>query len=664
MAKAMHIARDSVVATEEATANRQYQYGTTGVGMMGGCCMCSAVHPQSLFRFYWDCVILLLIGYTCVVLPLAMAEFGFMDGLGWVVIEQVVNFVFFLDLILNAHTGYVDDATRTLIMDVRLTRTHYLRTWCLLDLLATLPGELLVYVASGAQWTGGQRFLLRCLRFFRVSRLFRLFRLLKRLEINSGLPTASKTGVKFCAVVFVCSHWYCCAWFLIGSTQHQSDGNETNTLNVVPDVYHPNGYGPKNWIDHQHMKGESSLDQYIASLYWSLSTMSTIAYGDITPRSSSERIFAMFVMVTGTSVYAYGVASVVTLATGANETEREFMRQKDELNMFMRQMHMPSELRSQLREYFMHYQAALMTFNEKHLLHQLSPHLQARVTNLANAGLIRQVPFFAQQEERCITAVMLALQPHLFVPDEVICHMGEVGTEMYILKSGEVLVFVLGPQNEMMEIATLRKGNFFGEMAIFRGSGATRGAYIKALMYSIVYSISGEAIRALARRYDSLQGAIQAVADSRASELSSMGGAPMEELAQSFSTRASEPAPSSRRRRSLPGVEPDAADRPRKRSTLLDHIDLKRDGEMLKVDPTHQLKQVLSQSAQVLKQSSEAQEQASEGFDRLSRVEEQMGQMAAILRKLMAGAELSRVEMREVKDAVNEAFESMPNEDK
>jgi hypothetical protein len=32
-----------------------------------------------------------------------------------------------------------------------------------------------------------------------------------------------------------------------------------------------------------------------------------------------------------------------------------------------------------------------MTFNERRLLHQLSPHLQARVTNLANAGLIRQV---------------------------------------------------------------------------------------------------------------------------------------------------------------------------------------------------------------------------------------------------------------------------------
>ena len=37
-----------------------------------------------------------------------------------------------------------------------------------------------------------------------------------------------------------------------------------------------------------------------------------------------------------------------------------------------------------------------------------------------------QVPFFRTQEERCITNVMLQMQPHLFVPDEMICHAGEV----------------------------------------------------------------------------------------------------------------------------------------------------------------------------------------------------------------------------------------------
>ena len=106
------------------------------------------------------------------------------------------------------------------------------------------------------------------------------------------------------------------------------------------------------------------------------------------------------------------------------------MRQKDELNRYMKQMHMPSELKHSLREYFMHFHAAMLTFNERALLGLLSPHLQARVTNLANAGLIRKVPFFQDSDERCITAVMLALKPNLFVPEEIICYVGELGTEM------------------------------------------------------------------------------------------------------------------------------------------------------------------------------------------------------------------------------------------
>ena len=59
--------------------------------------------------------------------------------------------------------------------------------------------------------------------------------------------------------------------------------------------------------------------------------MSTIAYGDITPVNSWERVFTCFVMVTGTSIYAYGITSVVSMATGANQAERQFTQKKDEV---------------------------------------------------------------------------------------------------------------------------------------------------------------------------------------------------------------------------------------------------------------------------------------------------------------------------------------------
>ena len=518
--------RDAVANTETEANHSAMAFGD------GISCTTWALHPQSVVRYYWDCFILLLMVYTCIVLPLSIAEFDFMEGMAWDVLEQLINVIFLVDLIINMHTGYVDEQTRTLIMDARLTRVHYAKSWLLPDLLATVPAEFIVRQSLGpagvATLNTGQRFLIRCLRLLRVLRLMRLRRILQRLEIKSGLQTSTKTAIKFCAVVFLCSHWYCCAWFLLGSTlATNKPGSATLGSASTTNISSAEKDFSNTWLQQHDLYLETSVDQYVAALYWSLSTMSTIAYGDITPMSSVERIFSCFVMVTGTSVYAYGVASVVTLATGANETERHFMKRKDELNRYMRQMHMPVELKHSLREYFMHFQAAIGTFNERSLLCQLSPHLQARVTNLANAGLIRQVPFFQGQEDRCITAVMLALTPNLFVPDEMICYMGETGTDVYILKSGEVMVFVPRLDGQgVKEIARLRKGNFFGEMAIVNGDGARRNANVKSVAYSIIYSMSNRDLKPVMERFVSLKAAIETVAAKREAEIAAAQKAP------------------------------------------------------------------------------------------------------------------------------------------
>ena len=37
--------------------------------------------------------------------------------------------------------------------------------------------------------------------------------------------------------------------------------------------------------------------RYVASLYWAITTMSTVGYGDIVPVNTAERIFAISAMV-------------------------------------------------------------------------------------------------------------------------------------------------------------------------------------------------------------------------------------------------------------------------------------------------------------------------------------------------------------------------------
>ena len=43
--------------------------------------------------------------------------------------DQAINIFFFIDMILNFCTGYVDVEDRVLVMDLRSTSMHYLKSW-------------------------------------------------------------------------------------------------------------------------------------------------------------------------------------------------------------------------------------------------------------------------------------------------------------------------------------------------------------------------------------------------------------------------------------------------------------------------------------------------------------------------------------------------------
>ena len=53
--------------------------------------------------------------------------------------------------------------------------------------------------------------------------------------------------------------------------------------------------------------------QYLASVYWAVTTMTTVGYGDIAPVTDSERIFTVFAMIVGGGFYGYVVAQATRI---------------------------------------------------------------------------------------------------------------------------------------------------------------------------------------------------------------------------------------------------------------------------------------------------------------------------------------------------------------
>ena len=53
--------------------------------------------------------------------------------------------------------------------------------------------------------------------------------------------------------------------------------------------------------------------QYVACLYWALSTVSTIGYGDVRPQNNVERQYAVVVALIGVVLFAFSMGNINTL---------------------------------------------------------------------------------------------------------------------------------------------------------------------------------------------------------------------------------------------------------------------------------------------------------------------------------------------------------------
>ncbi|MFZ5629428.1 MAG: ion transporter [Spirochaetota bacterium] len=412
------------------------------------------IRQDNTYKRYFDALLLGFTLFAAIEVPLQLALQY--PKAGW---RQVVGFVypviFTVDIIVTFFTTITIDGEE--ITSRKEIAVRYLRSWFIVDFIAATPFDLIF--AGG--WLSELSNAARSLRLF-SPRYIRILLMVRMLRIHHILPFLQRTNKKDLLnpgivrliftvfIVLVIAHWISCGWIALGKIDEKAD----------------------------------AVTNYIRALYWTITTITTIGYGDITPTSNIQTLYTMFVQLIGAGMYGYIIGNLASLLANSDLARTQFRAKLEKIQTFLQYRDVPQDLQDNIRTYYDYLWNNRRGFDESAVLQDLPQSLKLQVALHLNRDIIEKVPMFKGAPDELIRQIVLNLRPLLFTPGDYIFRKGEMGDQMYFISRGKVEIV---SEDGQTVYATLTDGAFFGEIALLFSSERT--ASVRAAEYCDLYTL-------------------------------------------------------------------------------------------------------------------------------------------------------------------------------
>lgn len=448
---------------------------------------------------YWDLTMILSLFFTATVTPYEIAFVPptavLTEGVtGLWIINRLTDIFFLTDVFITCNTMYQMPliAGGAWVRERRLIILNYMRSgWLVIDAVSCFPYfliDLVLEATAGPDGNNGGN--LRTLRLVKLVRMLKLTRCLKASakvqpylqEVMMGYLELTyaklQVGVLFSFLVFY-THVQACFWGILSDFTNEND--QPTWVQSFHDDYIANNGGspPSPW------------DVYVAALYWSAMTITSIGYGEMLPLNTGERVVCSFLMLVSGMVWTYILGTAAGIAATLEPNLVLFRTTMDQLNFFMRERELPRAMRRELREFFEQARRVREVNDDAHLLESMSPLLQGAVAYAANRQWLSRIWWLrnlpsSRESTEFIATLAKALQAIAYVASE----RPPLG-QLYVMRKG------LSVKNWRF----LRGGQVWGDDIIMEDRDLLDYSQAVALTYIEVFTLSYEAMDAARDRF-------------------------------------------------------------------------------------------------------------------------------------------------------------------
>jgi len=322
-------------------------------------------------------------------------------------------------MVVSSQTAYVSGGF-CLVVDRGQVLRHYLGGWFVCDLVSTFPWDSLV-----SECTSVKKPVLQLLSLVRVLRVLRAPRIIHRITHDWAIHSVKIGFFLYMIFTLLVAHVMGCLFFL------------------CPVVFKSGGGGRESWREKNGVDDMRPPKQYVYSIYWAFTTMTTLGYGDIVPSLLPELVLTILAEIVGAAAFALLVLHIQKLYDVILMEDVSSVAQRNQLTTYLDQMKVHKGLKTKIMRYIsyaahMHTYSSFDDDDPRFLGLTKALKLELRV-EIFRPILLRN-PIFNRVPGAAIAAVARQVLSRPCSPGETFIDPGAYGDCVYIVLAGKVKV--------------------------------------------------------------------------------------------------------------------------------------------------------------------------------------------------------------------------------